>query len=386
MAPPSERATVDARLAWAVTRAIVGSAYAYHPDNIDTDRFGRLGGVRGLLQRLGTALRARLRQRGLLWVSRRYASDIYRVDVLSDHFEGLSRVYRMLGDEISRDLLVQLLAYFVLEHERVRLPTNTPAYAANRALVDTLVCGGDSIPVPFLGWKLSLFDLGRIGFPIRLYFVPMGVLSTFIQQQYSCTHSDPPVAAGEGDIVIDAGSCWGDTALYFAQRVGPAGQVYAFEFIPGNLAVLERNLALNPGLAGRVAVVRQPLWSAPGQELAYQDNGPGSQICGQAPPGAAHTAVTTSIDHFVRERGLRRVDFIKMDIEGAELEALRGATETLRAHRPRLALAVYHSMDDLVRIPQFLSDLDLGYRFALGHTTIHNEETILFAAPAAAQG
>ena len=54
---------------------------------------------------------------------------------------------------------------------------------------------------------------------------------------------------------------------------------------------------------------------------------------------------------------------------------------TIKKHRPKLAIAIYHSLDDFVNIPKWLIGLDLGYKFYLGHYTIHAEETVLFAAP-----
>ena len=78
-----------------------------------------------------------------------------------------------------------------------------------------------------------------------------------------------------------------------------------------------------------------------------------------------------TLDDFVRVEGTRKIDFIKMDIEGAELSALQGAKETLRIFRPDLAIAVYHSLPDFWRIPQYLDELGLGYRFYLRHFTIH---------------
>ncbi len=54
----------------------------------------------------------------------------------------------------------------------------------------------------------------------------------------------------------------------------------------------------------------------------------------------------TTIDKMVRELGLKRIDFIKMDIEGSEREALTGAIETIRKHRPRMAISSYHLSDD----------------------------------------
>jgi hypothetical protein len=74
-----------------------------------------------------------------------------------------------------------------------------------------------------------------------------------------------------------------------------------------------------------------------------------------------------------------RIDFIKMDIEGAELPALKGAVKTIRKFKPKLAIAIYHSWDDFTGLPAFINSLDLGYRLFIGHYTIHAEETILFA-------
>ena len=90
---------------------------------------------------------------------------------------------------------------------------------------------------------------------------------------------------------------------------------------------------------------------------------------------------TISIDDFVIERKLSRVDFIKMDIEGAELCALKGAERTIRAFKPKLAISLYHRDTDFTEIPDHLNKLGLGYKFFLDHFTVHGEETILFAAP-----
>ena len=68
-----------------------------------------------------------------------------------------------------------------------------------------------------------------------------------------------------------------------------------------------------------------------------------------------------------------------MDIEGAELKALKGAREALRKFKPKLAISVYHSLSDYIAIPQYINSLNLGYSFYLNHHTIHSEESILYA-------
>jgi len=71
-----------------------------------------------------------------------------------------------------------------------------------------------------------------------------------------------------------------------------------------------------------------------------------------------------------------------MDIEGAESKALAGAIKTIERFRPKLAIAIYHSMDDFIKIPKWIMDLNLGYEIYIGHYTIHAEESICFAKSA----
>jgi FkbM family methyltransferase len=179
------------------------------------------------------------------------------------------------------------------------------------------------------------------------------------------------VGVRAGDVVIDGGGAWGDTALYFAHAAGPQGRVRTFEFEPANLERLRANLGLNPELAARVEIDERALWHASGERLAIVPFGPGTKIAA----GGELDVPSAAID----DLGLERVDFIKLDIEGAELAALRGARATLVRDRPRLAISLYHRPEDWTTIPRFLDGLGVGYRFSLGHFTVHTEETVLFA-------
>jgi FkbM family methyltransferase len=71
--------------------------------------------------------------------------------------------------------------------------------------------------------------------------------------------------------------------------------------------------------------------------------------------------------------------FISMDIEGAELEALKGAETSIKASRPDLAICVYHAPDHLWKIPLYLTSLGIGYRFYLRNYTTFTSETVLYA-------
>ena len=163
--------------------------------------------------------------------------------------------------------------------------------------------------------------------------------------------------------------------FYLANKVGSKGRVISFEFGSDNLRIFRKNLGLNPDLAACVEIVEKALWDNSDETLQFEDHGPGSRISDIG----LESAQSLTIDDLVERNNLPRVDFIKMDIEGAEPKALKGATRTLTAFKPRLAITVYHNLTDFVSIPAFLNGLDLGYRFYMDHFSVMTHETVLFA-------
>lgn len=79
--------------------------------------------------------------------------------------------------------------------------------------------------------------------------------------------------------------------------------------------------------------------------------------------------------------GLGRCDFIKLDIEGAEMAALKGARALLKRERPFLAISAYHKPTDLLDIPDFLSDLGLGYKISLRSHGANSFDSVIYATP-----
>jgi FkbM family methyltransferase len=158
--------------------------------------------------------------------------------------------------------------------------------------------------------------------------------------------------------------------------------VIAFEFIPSNIEVLKINLELNPEISDRVMVGVHPVWETAGRKLYFVDWGPGSRVT--ADPNQYRyngTCETATIDNIVEQNGIPTVNFIKMDIEGAEYPALKGAESTIRKFKPKLAISLYHQVSDFSDIPRWIDGLDLGYRFYLDHHTIFENETVLFGLP-----
>lgn len=85
---------------------------------------------------------------------------------------------------------------------------------------------------------------------------------------------------------------------------------------------------------------------------------------------------TTSLDSALAGK---RVTFIKMDIEGAELKALMGAEKIIREQKPKLAISLYHSPEDICTIPQYLMRVRQDYKYYLRHYSLFDTETVLYA-------
>lgn len=92
------------------------------------------------------------------------------------------------------------------------------------------------------------------------------------------------------------------------------------------------------------------------------------------------TVDVIKLDDFCEENNIYP-DLIKMDIEGAELPALKGAIKTIKQHRPQLAISIYHSNKDFVEIPVYLKENLENYTFKLGHYRADWTETVLYAIP-----
>ncbi len=298
-------------------------------------------------------------------------------------FPALEYVYSLLENESSRQLMVDLTAYRLLGHTKVKLYDQEqlcPKVLEDK-LKECIVPGNDIdtgfAPVP----TLQLIDMTPIGKKLRLYSTVAATIKNFFVQQYAYVN-EVVIRAEPGDYVIDAGGCWGDTAVYFADCVGDAGKVFTFEFIPSNIDILQKCIQANPAVAPSIQLVPSPIWSKSDVSLFYRDNGPGSTVNMSDINGRLKDSVNTlSIDDLVARSGIRKIDFIKMDIEGAELEALKGAEKVIRQYRPKLAICVYHNgYVDMVTIPIWLKNLNLGYKLYLKHSTTFAEETVLFAA------
>ncbi len=174
------------------------------------------------------------------------------------------------------------------------------------------------------------------------------------EQLVSNIYQRDPVVVRKGDVVLDVGGHLGTFSRAALER--GARLVVAFEPEPTNAACFKRTFEREIA-DGRVVLLEAAAWESSGSlQLATRMNDAASTVVsGMWGVDAAKGQVTvraTTIDAEVERLGLDRVDFIKMDIEGAERNALQGGRNTLTRFAPRLVLCIYHRSDDPVAVPE----------------------------------
>jgi FkbM family methyltransferase len=168
------------------------------------------------------------------------------------------------------------------------------------------------------------------------------------------------VTVHKGDIVIDAGAWIGDFAAYAASK---KAEVYAFEPTAETFAMLEETARLN----GHITPVPKGLSEQNEAIPLYLNLGNSEMNTTRAPKDQGNAVSTeiisvTSLDDFVRENNIPRIDFIKADIEGAERDMLKGARHVLKTFAPRLALCTYHLPDDPEVMARLIKEANPAYQ------------------------
>lgn len=205
------------------------------------------------------------------------------------------------------------------------------------------------------------FRLGRLdaipGAPVAdLHYFPDFVVA-------ACTTRHPRPLS-----LLDGGAYDGDTIATALTRL-PLGEAYAFEPDPGNYHALTERARDLPipvtcfpcGLSSETRTLR----FSSGQGEASTVSEQGDQMI-----------QVVSIDDCLPTA---RVDYLKLDVEGHEMETLQGATRLIRRNRPAMAIAGYHRWDDLWRIPAFIAALDLDYRLRFRIHTHNSFEAVFYA-------
>jgi FkbM family methyltransferase len=259
----------------------------------------------------------------------------------------VKRVLEILEDDACREQYRRELRFMVLrpllrdDAAVLRLAGNVSPEAWQAALsrAEELRAAGD---LPDLAYP-----------PSADWVIPSIYASQFVLEQY---RYGEVVDVSKGDVFLDCGACCGETAVWAANR--GAGKVYSFEPHPESQGYLLAN-AKKYG-HGRISLVPCGVGATEGRAgmITEAGNLGGTRLVMDT-AGAASVVV---LDDWCRENAVRP-DFIKMDIEGAEMAALRGARKVITENRPRLAVCLYHRLSDMWEIPLLLKEMVPEYRF-----------------------
>lgn len=279
------------------------------------------------------------------------------VVVASNHLLGPVRRLRQLGfAHVAGFILLQVLD-----------PGRFPPHPFHERLLEETVTGKGLID--WLAGRLaderSRLVLDRV-VRFRLSLDP-AVLADVVEGDLygpDCLASFP-----DGAVYVDGGAFDGDSVRWFIERSGERfSRILAFEPDPATHARLAAAFAADE----RVTAVAAGLWDHT-TTLRFVDDG----SRGATLSGAGTVAVPVSALDDVLAGA--RADFIKMNIEGAELNALAGARRTIATHRPQLAVSVYHRPAHLWEVAQAIDAIVPGYRFHLRQHEGGLIETVLYA-------
>ena len=202
------------------------------------------------------------------------------------------------------------------------------------------------------------------------------ILPFLMYEQVRDIYEPPGHQMRNGDIVLDVGANIGMFTRTALAR--GATLVVAIEPAPRTLNAFRRNLEKEIR-EGRVVVYPKGAWDHDGEmELSVNEVNQAENTLVLPRENLMPTirVPLTTIDKIVAELQLPRVDFIKMDIEGAEKPAIKGAENTIKRFRPRMSLSTEHLADDSAAIPALIHSIEPSYTHAgcdcmVVHKTLH---------------
>lgn len=171
---------------------------------------------------------------------------------------------------------------------------------------------------------------------------------------------------------VDAGCFNGGTSVECASVFGKdLKKIYAFEPNKDACITCEKQLA---SIGCEYELYEAATWSGK-TVLNFNTNGSATGASKVVMSGGIRV-LGESIDSKLNGR---IATYIKLDVEGSELETLKGAVNTIKQHRPRLAIAIYHKPEDIVFIPIFLEELGMDYKYYCRQYQTRMQEGVLYA-------
>lgn len=229
-------------------------------------------------------------------------------------------------------------------------------------------CGnGAVVVVASTDWHMQIVEqLEAYGFPMERV-IDAGKM---ILELFECQYFDLPyLKPSDSEFFVDVGCFDGSTVRSFIKWAqGTYQEILSFEPDTKCFNVCKEALADVKGLN----LDKRDLWNEK-CELAFSAAGDSTSKIVES---GGEKIDTVCLDEVVEKK---RVSFIKMDIEGAEKQALLGAADTIRKYRPKLAICIYHKPQDIWEIPELILEMNPDYHLYIRHYSLREAETVLYA-------
>lgn len=197
--------------------------------------------------------------------------------------------------------------------------------------------------------------------------------NVYAPNQYFC---EDIIRLTEGEIMLDVGASYADTLEDILKRTNNKfKKIYCFELDKECIEKIEK--VKKDTQLDNIEIINKGAWNK-ADTLTFTSNptqGRSKIIDSNSESNQVFKVETIDIDSVI-DNG---VTFIKMDIEGAELKALEGAKEVIKKYKPRLAICVYHKIEDIIDIYDYITKLVPEYKVYLRHHNISGPETVLYA-------
>lgn len=188
----------------------------------------------------------------------------------------------------------------------------------------------------------------------------------------------------ENEVFVDAGVYDGNTTLDFCEwSKGKYKKIYMFEPSEDYYERFYNNVES----IGNCEWIHKGLWSCetelsffqrPDSDISTQENLDGIDTKYHYEEGNFVRIPVTSLDKSLKDE---EVTFIKMDIEGSEIEAIKGARDLIKRCNPKLAICIYHKIEDIWSIPELILSINPNYKLYLRHYSMDMLDTVLYAIP-----
>ncbi|WP_017756438.1 FkbM family methyltransferase [Calidifontibacillus oryziterrae] len=189
----------------------------------------------------------------------------------------------------------------------------------------------------------------------------------------------PSIEKNKVNTVIDAGAYNGDTIKIFFSQFSNLNHLYAFEPTKDKLIQIKEMINKEKRNFGEITLLDKCLWSTC-TNLKFQTFD--AAMTNKVSDEGEITISAISLDEFAN--GLnsnQKINFIKMDIEGSEVEALKGGEQLIKKDKPILAISIYHDITHFWKVFDVIQQFDLGYKYFVGHHKDVLFDTVLYALP-----